>query len=163
MVRRFLFIAVAVGLGALLLSVCCVSAVNGQESMTKPPEFHVIVPSNYDFDDTLDLLKGSVESHNLMVVTEVNPQQMLRMVGVQTKGMRQIYFFHPRYMKSLLETNKHATIEPPLKFAVMEMPNGKVMIRYIKPSYLFGRYDDLEAFGVEMDELVTDILTAVQE
>ncbi len=90
-----------------------------------------------------------------MVVTEINPQQMLRRVGVQTGGMRQLLFFHPRYMKQIFETDQNGAIEPPLKLVVMEMPDGSVMIRYINPDYLFGRYDGLEAIGNELSERST--------
>jgi uncharacterized protein (DUF302 family) len=78
-----------------------------------------------------------MEEENLMVIKEISPQKMLRMVGVKTKGIKQVFFFHPRYMKRIMEANRHATIEPPLKVAVMETPKGTI-VKYIKPSYLFG-------------------------
>ena len=59
-----------------------------------------------------------------MVVTEINPQQMLRMVGMRVRGMRQILFFHLRYMQRILETNRNGGIEAPLKLIVMERPDG---------------------------------------
>ena len=67
----------------------------GAAAQMAPPDFIVTVPSSHDFDETVALLKQAVEGENLMVVDEINPQQMLRMVGVRTDGMRQILFFHP--------------------------------------------------------------------
>ncbi len=60
----------------------------GQE-MTAPPEFLVTQRSAYDFDETLSRIRRAIEAESLMVVHEINPQQMLRMVGVRTGGMRQ--------------------------------------------------------------------------
>ena len=132
-----------------------------QKKMMQAPDFHVLTKSKYDFSDTVELLKVGIEEQNLMVINEVDPQKMLRLVGVQTKGMRQIFFFHPRYMKQIYETNKQASIEPPLKFVVMEMPNGKVMVRYIRPSYKFGPYTGLNDLATELDELMVVIAKSV--
>ena len=132
-----------------------------QKKMMQAPEFHVLTKSKYDFSDTVELLKASIEEQNLMVINEVDPQKMLRLVGVKTKGMRQIFFFHPRYMKQIYETNKQASIEPPLKFVVMEMPNGKVMVRYIRPSYKFSPYMGLDELAAELDGLMVVISKSV--
>jgi uncharacterized protein (DUF302 family) len=148
---------------ALVLSLLQTNALAQPSSgMSKPakPDFQVVVMSKYGFDDTVDILKGSMEQNNLMVVHELNAQKMLRMVNVRTKGMKQIMFFHPRFMKIIREINPHAIIEPPLKIAVMERPDGKVMIRYIKPTYLFGRYENLDDVGKELESLVMKIVAS---
>ena len=129
--------------------------------MMKAPEYHVLTKSIYDFSDTVELLKASIEAQNLMVINEVDPQKMLRLVGVKTAGMRQIFFFHPRYMKRIFETNKQASIEPPLKIVVMEMPNGIVMVRYINPSYKFDPYNGLDDLATELDELMAVVAKSI--
>jgi len=126
------------------------------------PEFQAGAMSAYGFEDTVDMLKGTIEAQNLMLIQEIDAQRMLRMVGVQTGGMKQLLFFHPRYMKRIREANAAATLEPPLKIAVMERPDGKVMVRYIKPSYLFGRYDGLEDIGAELEQLVETVVASVK-
>ncbi len=75
-----------------------VGVAQAQQGMMQVPDFLVTVPSNYGFDDTVDLLKGAIEGENLMVIHEINAQRMLRMVEVQVGGMKQLLFFHPRYM-----------------------------------------------------------------
>ncbi|MFQ5550345.1 MAG: DUF302 domain-containing protein [Gemmatimonadales bacterium] len=132
------------------------------QQMSPPPDFIITSRSSRGFDETIEGLKTAIESENLMVVTEINPQQMLRMVGVRTGGMRQLLFFHPRYMKQLIETNRNGAIEPPLKLVVMEMPDGSVMVRYVNPNYLFGRYEGLEDLGTELSEVVQRIAASVQ-
>lgn len=137
------------------------SAAAQDKKMMKAPEYHVITKSIYDFSDTVELLKASIEAQNLIVIKELDPQKMLRLVGVKTAGMRQIFFFHPHYMKRIYETNKLASIEPPLKIVVMEMPNGKVMVRYIKPSYKFNPYNGLNDLAAELDELIALVAESI--
>ena len=132
------------------------------QQMMNPPEFITTVPSNYGFDDTVDILKGAIEGENLMVIHEINAQRMLRMVDVQVGGMKQLLFFHPRYMKRILDANRNGTIVPPLKVAVMEMPNGKVMVRYPRPSHLIGPYEGLSEIAQELEEVVEKIVANVQ-
>lgn len=147
-------------LAALLLTIAGATGVAAQ--MTPPPDFLVTVPSSHGFDETVALLKQAIEGQNLMVVSEVNAQQMLRMVGVRTSGMRQILFFHPRFMKTIIETNRNAGIEPPLKVLVMERPDGQVMVRYHDPEHLFAPYDGLGDIASELKGVVEQIVASVR-
>ncbi|HEX9728060.1 MAG TPA: DUF302 domain-containing protein [Gemmatimonadales bacterium] len=147
------------GVVALMSSVPQTAA--GQD--TPPPDFLVTVESAHDFDATLAALKQAIEGENLMVVNEVNPQQMLRMVGVRTGGMRQVFFFHPRYMKRIIETNRNGGMEPPLKILVMEMPNGQVMVRYHDPVHQFAPYGGLSEIATELRGAVEKIVNSVRQ
>ncbi len=131
------------------------------QGMAPAPDFLVTNRSAHGFDETLNLLRQAIEAENLMVVQEVNPQQMLRMVGVQIGGMRQVFFFHPRYMKQILETNRNAGIEPPLKVLIMEAPNGQVMVRYEDPKHQFGPYDGLEELSEELLGIFERVVASV--
>lgn len=147
---------------AVLLALISHNAPASAQQMSPAPDFIVSARSALGFDATLETLKGAIEGENLMVVTEINPQQMLRMVGVQTGGMRQILFFHPRYMKRIIETNRSGAIEPPLKVVVVEGPDDAVMIRYVDPAYQFGRYAGLDEVGKELSEVVQRIVASTQ-
>ena len=149
-------------IGALILLGCGVCVDANAQQMKPPPDFLVTVPSKYGFDDTVSLLKGTIEGENLMVIHEVDAQRMLRMVEMQTGGIKQILFFHPRYMKRIIETNRNGAIIPPLKIVVMEMPDGKVMVRYPKPTYLFAPFDGLGDIAQELEGVVEKIAASVQ-
>ena len=126
------------------------------------PDFLVTSRSAHSFDDTLDLLRQAIAGQNLMLINEVNPQQMLRMVGVTTGGMRQIFFFHPRYMEAILERNRNAGIVPPLKILVMESPDGGVMVRYHDPVDLFAPYAGVGEVAEELRDVFQGIVEAVR-
>ena len=144
--------------GALLLNTAQTSQA---QDMMAPPDFLVTARSTHDFNTTLSMLREAIEGENLMVINEVNPQQMLRMVGVRTGGMRQLFFFHPRFMKSIIETNRNGGIEPPLKVLVMEAPDGNVMVRYEDPVHQFAPYDGLGDIASELSQLVSGIVATV--
>ncbi len=150
-------------LATLLTTLLLVTGPALAQGAQPPPDFLVTVPSAHDFDQTVALLKQAIEGENLMVVHEINPQQMLRMVGVRTGGMRQILFFHPRYMKRIVETNRHGGIVPPLKVLVMEMPNGRVMVRYHDPVHQFEPYTDLEELAAELRGVIETVVVAIRQ
>lgn len=133
-----------------------------QQMDPAPPDFLVTTLSIYDFDDTVNILKGAIEEQNLMIVHEIDAQRMLRMVEVQTGGMKQILFFHPRYMKRIVDSNRHGAIVPPLKIIVMEMTNEKVMVRYHRPTNLFEAYKGLSDLAAELEGIVERILGEIK-
>lgn len=128
-----------------------------------PPEFLTTVQSSRSFDATVDVLSQAIEGENLMLVHEINAQQMLRMVGVRTGGMKQILYFHPRFMQQIIETNRNGGIVPPLKILVMERPDGGVMVRYHDPVALFSEYQGLGGVAQELKGLTERIVATVRE
>ena len=120
-------------------------------------------PSAYDFNDTVEILAAAIEEENLMLIKEIDAQKMLKMVDKKVGGMKQLLFFHPRYMKRIIETNPLGSIEPPLKLVIMERPDKKVIIKYIKPTHLFSQYQGLESIGEELEDVVHKISLAVQQ
>lgn len=125
------------------------------------PEGRVMIPSKFDFNQTVSRLKQAVGDQNLMVVTDVDHQAMLSMAGVTTKGMLTIEFFHPRYGKVMFENNRAAGIEIPLRLVVMEGDMG-TMVSYNKPSHIFGKYRGLETLGSDLDGVLERIIGAVK-
>lgn len=131
----------------------------GATSMAAMPESHVMSKSAYEFNDTVAIIEGAIAEENMMVVHQIDAQKMLRMVEVQTGGMKQILFFHPRYLKKIRETDMNAAIEAPMKILVMEKPNGDVMLRYVSPVHTFSQYDGLEDVGKELQEAMERIVS----
>ncbi len=147
---------------ALFVTTLATTAPARAQQGPPPPDFLVTVPSAHDFETTLATLKQAIEGENLMVVHEINPQQMLRMVGMRVRGMRQILFFHPRYMQRILETNRNGGIEAPLKLIVMERPDGSAMVRYHDPVHQFGPYDGLEEIAAELRAVFETVVASIR-
>ena len=143
------------------------ATLQGQETKTgnmmQLPDSQTMLASAYGFNETVEILAGAIEEQNMMVVKEIDAQKMLRMVNKKVPGMKQLLFFHPRYMKRIIETNALGAIEPPFKIAIMERPDGKVMVKYIKPSSVLGKYAGLSDLGSELDKIVAEIASAVKQ
>jgi len=150
-----------VKISLLTLLLLSMQAVFAQGAKMAPKDGSTIKMSKYSFDETVDILKGAIEEQNLMVIHVVDAQKMLRMAGKKVNGMKQIFYFHPKFMKRVMEANKSATIQIPLKFIVMEKPDGKVIVRYFQPSKLLSSYKGEEEIAGELDVLVNKIISEI--
>lgn len=126
----------------------------------KPMDGSQMNMSKYSFSETVDMVKSAIEDQNFMVIKEIDGQKMMRMAGKQTKGMRQLFFMSPNYMRKVSEANKMAVIQIPLKLIVMENDKG-VMIRYFLPTKLLENYKGTESIAKELDGLVANIIAEV--
>lgn len=153
---------VALPLLAFVMTVGC-AAIQGSGKKAQaagPMEGRVMAPSKYGFDETVSRVKQAVEGQQMMVVFTADHQAMLQMVGMKSKGMQVIEFFHPRYGKIIFENDQMAGIEPPLKIVVMEGDMG-TMISYYKPSHTFARYPKLKRLGEDLDRVYASVQAAV--
>lgn len=116
--------------------------------------------SKYGFSETVNEIQKAIETQGMMVIQRIDHQAMLSMVGVRTKGMVTLEFFHPKYGKALFENDHRAGIEIPLRIVVMEGDMG-VMFTYRKPSITFGQYPKLKSLGEELDGVLAKITDAV--
>ncbi|MFQ5679932.1 MAG: DUF302 domain-containing protein [Gemmatimonadota bacterium] len=156
MAKRWWIAACALVVGALTVSTSGLAA-----QQAPPPDFLITSRSSHGFNQTLATLRQAIEGENLMVVHEINPQQMLRMVGMRVDGIRQILFFHPRFMQRIIAANPNGGIEPPLKLVVMERPDGTVMVRYHDPVHQFAPYAGLEGVAEELAAIVDRVVGSV--
>tara|TARA_R110002049_G_scaffold117704_1_gene271321 strand:- start:1749 stop:2207 length:459 start_codon:yes stop_codon:yes gene_type:complete len=138
----------------LLLALVATSVTFAQ---MKPMDGSKMAMSTYSFNDTVEMLKGAIEQQNLMVLHEIDGQRMLKMAGKEVGGMKQLFFFHPSYMKKVVEANEMAGIVVPFKMIVMEK-GGKVMVRYFMPSTILAPYKGTEAIAKDLDAKVTKII-----
>lgn len=143
------------------LNIAGAAGTKGKMEM-KMPEGRAMGMSRYSFDETVSRLKQAIEAENMMVVFTADHQAMLKMVGVDTKGMLGIEFFHPRYGKVIFQNDHTAGVEIPLRIVVMEGDMG-TMFTYWKPSHTFGKYPKLKDLGKELDGVLETITAAVKK
>lgn len=118
--------------------------------------------SKYNFDDTVSKIKAAIEVHQMMVLFTPDHQQMLSMVEMTTPPMVTIEFFHPRYGKVIFQNDGRASLTVPLRIAVMQNEQGKVMFAYDRPSYVLARYNNLRDLGKELDQVLSEIVAEVK-
>lgn len=114
------------------------------------------------FADGIASLRAEIEAAGLWVLHEIDPQKVLRRGGYAIGGARQILFFHPDLMVRLLRADASALLEAPLRYAAIELPENKIMVRWIDTAAAFARYDNpaLTDLGQELAVLCERIATA---
>ena len=132
-------------------------------SPSSEPSFQHINLSAFSFEVTVNRLKNAIEAESLWLLHKIDPQILLKRGGFEIFATRQLLFFHPRYMKRLLAIDPNALIEAPLKFVVMQMPDGLVTVRYTKVEIQFNRYSGFEELTEELanicERLVHEVST----
>jgi len=117
--------------------------------------------SRFPFEETLTRLKERIQAEELWLIHEIDPQMLMKRGGFEIPATRQLLFFHPRYLVRLLEQNPGALVEVPLKIAVLELPDGTVMLRHPSVAAAFASYAGLEALGIELEGILERLLTSV--
>ncbi|WP_352629955.1 DUF302 domain-containing protein [Mesorhizobium sp. M0496] len=90
----------------------------------------------------------------------MDPQALLQKGGIITIRLRQLLWFHPRYMARLLLTDPSAVPEAPLKFVVSEQATG-VMVRALNPVLVFSPYPRLFGLAQELFDTTERMLQTV--
>ena len=114
------------------------------------------------FEQVIAGLRKGVEAAGLWILHEIDPQAVLRRGGHSIGAGRQILFFHPDLMIRLLEADQAALLEVPLKFAVLELADGSVSVRWLDPAGAFGRYrnSSLDKLATELAAICERVATA---
>ncbi len=145
----------------LVYLVCIISfvfigyLVDAQMKGMKMPESRVDKVSKYDYKTTIKRLEKAVEGKGFMIVSKIDHQKMLSMVGVKMDGSYTLEFGKPAMMKDMLPKNPAIGLEMPLKIYIFES-GGKTTVSYHKPTVAFGAYG-----MAEMAKMMDDMLEAV--
>lgn len=132
-----------------------------EKMMMKPEDGSQMVMSKYSFEEATARIRQAIDEQGLMVIHDIDGQAMLKMAGMESGPMHQIFFFHPKYMRRVFEANMMAGIAIPPKVILMEK-DGKTVVRYFKPSTLLMPYKGCETIGKELDGIVEKIVSSVK-
>ncbi len=124
------------------------------------PQSNQSIASPHAFDETVETLRAAIVAADMMVLHEIDTQAIVKRGGIEISGVRQLLYFHPRWMKIVVETAPDAVIEAPLKFVVRETQSG-TQCNYSWPSQTFGRYAGLEQMAGELDEIARQIAASL--
>lgn len=117
------------------------------------------------FEEVIVRLRNGIEAAGLWVLHEIDPQAVLRRAGRSIGAGRQILFFHPDLMIRLLAADQAALLEVPLKFAVLELADSSVSVRWLDPAVAFARYrnSSLDQLAAELAAICGRVATAAAE
>jgi uncharacterized protein (DUF302 family) len=114
-------------------------------------EFIVDRPFSIVLSDT----KRNIILNDFLLIHEINTKQILAAHHIIIPELRQLFFFHPRYMKEILASDPLAVNEVPLKIVIREIEPDKTSISFPDPVV------NLDDYNVNND-MASELLTKIQ-
>jgi uncharacterized protein (DUF302 family) len=108
-----------------------------------PATNHGIVdkPSNHTVDQTVDRLKGILQSKGVTLFAVVDHSGEAEKVGMKMPSTKLLIFGNPKAGTPLMLASPSTAIDLPLKILVHEDAQGKVWVSYNSPAYLQERHN----------------------
>src|SRR5689334_25448664 len=110
------------------------------------------------FEDVLSNVRANIVSNGFLLLHEINTQQIMETNGYKIPPLRQLLFFHPIYMKQILDADPLSVIEVPLKVLVREIDSEKVSVSYTNPMTNFTGYSLNNTLAEELLEKIRAIV-----
>lgn len=129
-------------------------------AMSKPPGI-IIRQSGADIETTVSTLKAAIEDAKMVLICEIDPRQIMRRDRRAISPLRQLLFFHPRYMHRLLEADPSAVLLAPLKVIAIEQDDRTVQVLSTAPRVLFANHPLLVKLATDLDAVIETILGRV--
>jgi len=98
------------------------------------------IPSNHSVDQTVEKLKGMLESKSITLFALVDHSGEAEKVGMKMPPTKLLIFGNPKGGTPLMLAAPAIALDLPLKILVAEDAQGKVWISYNSPEYLKERY-----------------------
>jgi len=106
------------------------------------------------FKEVYTRLYNCILSNGFIVIHEIDTQQILQKQGFQISPLRQLLFFHPNYMKVILDNDPLAVNAVPLKFVIREIEPNKTSVSFADPVVNFSGYELPDALANELREKI---------
>ena len=113
---------------------------------------------NKPFDRVLEEARNKIITTGFLLIHEIDTQQILKMQAINILPLRQLLFFHPQYMKKILENDPLAVAEVPLKLVLREIDAAKTSVTYVNPLVNLQDYKLDDSLAKELLKIVKAIL-----
>ena len=110
------------------------------------------------FQHVLAQLKNNIQEAGFLLIHEIKTKEILESYGHIIPELRQLLFFHPAFMNTILTTEPTYVIKVPLKVVIREIGNGSVSLTYIAAGELFKQSNSLRGLMSALDEKMKVIL-----
>lgn len=113
----------------------------------------VKVKSSNGFEETVSALKSSVNSHEMMIMGEMNQAKVLSMTGLQLDGAQTFFVGAPAMGKKAFGLNPAAGAVLPARIYIWAAGDGQTWIGYFKASgQLTAISSEFESIGTMVDK-----------
>ncbi|MGF6849230.1 uncharacterized protein (DUF302 family) [Chitinophaga sp. W3I9] len=119
---------------------------------------NITVTVHKPFNGLLLSAREAITSSGFLLLHEINPQAILASHGITTAPIRQLLFFHPVYMQSLLQNAPEAVIEAPLKLVLRETGENTTAVSYFDPALHLQGYRGLAPLRTRLQTAMEKVL-----
>lgn len=122
------------------------------------------VLTNLSADDAISVLLAAIEAGNMRVVTHINGQANAAKMGKVVPADQILEVFRPDFAIRVWAACKPAGLDIPIRIHVYE-EGDVVKVACRLPSEIFAQYgvNELDAIGIELDEIFNNILKSIPE
>lgn len=122
------------------------------------------IKSNQSAEQTVATLLSAIEQQNMRVVAHINGQANAAKMGKVVPADQILEVFRPDFAIRVWEACKAAGHDIPLRIHVYEQ-GAEVMVACRMPGEVFAAFEspELDAIGVELDEIFNKIILSVEE
>jgi uncharacterized protein (DUF302 family) len=111
------------------------------------------------FDEAINALKANIVANGFLILHEINTTEILSKHGIKINELRQLLFFHPNYMKDVLQIDPLLVNEVPLKFVIRSIKHNETSISISNPLQSMSDYKGTEALSTELLEKIMLIIS----
>lgn len=126
----------------------------------KPAVEEIII--NKAFEYVLEEAKNKILAIGFLLINEIDTQRILKTQAINISPLRQLLFFHPQYMKRILENDPLAVAEVPLKLVLREIDATKTSVTYINPLVNLQDYKLDDSLAEELLQIIESILNQLK-
>ena len=147
----------------LLAAMVALMPITAKAQSTITPHAGIeIIETGKNYETLLADLKAAVAANKMGVVTEAGPTEAAKQRGETIPGNRVVGVFRNDFAVTIIRAAPAAMIEPPVRFMVMEEPDGTATLAYKVPSSVFAPYmdegsDALKGAAAELDTIFAAI------
>ena len=123
------------------------------------PAHHLLSLWSTPFHDALGLLRDRISLAGLIELTTIDTTSVLASAGFTIPEVGQVLVFHPRFMRTILETDPAAVVEAPLKLTIIQRPTA-TELRCVDPAIAFAPYPGLSDLAAALHDLARTLLDA---
>ncbi|MGF1477500.1 MAG: DUF302 domain-containing protein [Geminicoccaceae bacterium] len=122
-----------------------------------------IVPTSHAYADLVERTKTAIKESPLNLVTSASATLGAKSLGQTIPGNIIMGVYGPQFAVRMLAASVQAGIEAPIRLYITENDDDTATISYVKPSHVFGRYEDggeeLKAMAAELDDIFATIVS----
>ena len=138
------------------------------ETILDAPDGWRVIETDKTYETLLTDLKDSVRAENMGLVTEAGPTEVAASRGETIPGNRVVGVFRNDFAVDIIRAAPTAMIEAPIRFMVIEEPEGTATLAWETPTSVFAPYmdaggDTLEDAAQSLDTIFASIASRATE